>query len=275
MSDFSRSYEILIDAPVHDVFDYCRDPRHLFEGWPELEVTDVIMTPEGTGTKAHIVGRFAKGMIVEQIEREYTEFIPDQRIVSKAHARVRFAGRTRDVATNPIFTWQFDPQGGDTKLTFGVVEKDLGWFLNTLRETVAAAMMAKKMNGTLAAIKTSVERQSPSASWTQGEQLLETPGARRSNSPPPDAHGPSDDGVMGHGGSSATGHLRTSADRHERDFRALAIYAPRRPAGWAVGMGRNMWSRSSIRTLMSRRPSREAGRSPVMTLRRSVSTLTP
>jgi hypothetical protein len=79
MTDFTRSFDIMIDAPVHEVFEYCRDPHHLFEGWPALEVTDVVMTPEGVGTKAHIVGRFAKGMILEQIERQYTEFVPDAR----------------------------------------------------------------------------------------------------------------------------------------------------------------------------------------------------
>lgn len=27
MTDFTRSFEIVIDASVHDVFEYCRDPR--------------------------------------------------------------------------------------------------------------------------------------------------------------------------------------------------------------------------------------------------------
>lgn len=63
MRVFTRSSEIVIDAAVHDVFEYCRDPRHLFEGWPfDLEVTDVKTTPEGVGTSAHIVGRSAMGM---------------------------------------------------------------------------------------------------------------------------------------------------------------------------------------------------------------------
>ena len=70
MPDFTRNYETFIAAPVHDVFEYCRDPRHLFAGWPELEVTDVVMTPEGVGTRAHIVGRFFKGIMVEQVERD-------------------------------------------------------------------------------------------------------------------------------------------------------------------------------------------------------------
>ncbi len=155
MTDFTRRFEIVIDASVHDVFRYCRDPHHLFAGWPELEVIDAVMTPEGVGTKAHIVGRFAKGMLVEQIEREYTEFVPDERIVSKAHAKVRFAGRTTEVPNGPIFTWLFEANDGGTKLTFVVLEEDLGWWQNLL-ESVSAAVMAKNMHSMLAAIKTGV-----------------------------------------------------------------------------------------------------------------------
>ncbi|HWS57613.1 MAG TPA: SRPBCC domain-containing protein [Actinotalea sp.] len=156
MTDFTRRFEIVIDASVHDVFEYCRDPRHLFAGWPALEVADVVLTPEGVGTTAHIVGRFAKGMIVEQIEREYTEVVPDERIVSTAHATVRFAGRTKDVANGPIFTWLFEARDGGTALTFVVLEEHLGWWQNLL-ETVSAAVMAKSMQSMLVAIKTGVE----------------------------------------------------------------------------------------------------------------------
>jgi len=162
MTDFTRSYEIVINAPVHDVFEYCRDPRHLFEGWPQLEVTDVVMTPEGVGTKARIVGRFAKGMMVEQIEREYTEFVPDKRIVSKAHGQVRFAGRTTEVPNGPIFTWLFEASDGGTRLSFDVLEEDLSWWQNLL-ESVSAAVMTKNMHSMLAAIKSGVESRASSA----------------------------------------------------------------------------------------------------------------
>lgn len=156
MADFTRRYEITVDARVHDVFDYCRDPRHLFEGWPELQVTDVVLTPDGLGTTAHIMGRFAKGMIVEQIEREFTEFVPDERIVSSAHGTVRFAGRTKEVAKGPVFTWLFDAADEGTRLTFVVLEEDLGWW-QSLLESISAAAMAKKMHGMLEAIKAGVE----------------------------------------------------------------------------------------------------------------------
>lgn len=162
MTDFTRSYEIEIDAPVHDVFEYCRDPQHLFVGWPQLEVTDVVMTPDGVGTTAHIVGRFLKGMMVEQIEREYTEVVPDERIVSKAHAKVRFAGRTKEVSNGPIFTWLFASEHGGTKVTFVILEEDLSWWQN-LFESVSATVMAKTMHAMLAAIKTGVEGRASSA----------------------------------------------------------------------------------------------------------------
>ncbi len=121
-----------------------------------LEVTDVVMTPEGVGTTAHIVGRCAKGMILEQIEHRYTEFVPDARIVSKAHGKVRFAGRTREVAKPPIFTWLFEAEDCGTKLTFVVLEEDLPWWQNMF-ESVDASVMSKSIHSMLAAIKTGIE----------------------------------------------------------------------------------------------------------------------
>ena len=163
MTDFTRSFDIMIDAPVHEVFEYCRDPHHLFEGWPALEVTNVVMTPEGVGTTAHIEGRFAKGMILEQIEREYTEVVPDARIVTKAHAKVRFAGRTKEVANGPVFTWLFEAEDGGTKLTLVVLEEDLAWWQSML-ESVSALVMSKNLHSMLAAVKTGMESQaSPAA----------------------------------------------------------------------------------------------------------------
>jgi hypothetical protein len=116
------------------------------------------MTAEGIGTTVHIVGRFARGMILEQVEREYTEFVPDARIVSTAHGKVRFAGRTREVANPPIFTWLFEAEGGGTKLTFVILEEDLVWWQGML-ESVSALAMSKNIHRVLAAIKTGIESQ--------------------------------------------------------------------------------------------------------------------
>ena len=162
MVDFSRRYEITVDAPVHEVFEYCRDPRHVFEGWPELQVTDVVMTPDGVGTTAQIVAKFVKGMVVGEIEREYVDVVPDQRIVSRAHARVRFAGRTKDVANAPIFTLLFETQGGGTKLPLVLLEEDLSWLAN-LYESVSGGPIEKDMRSMLAGVKAGVESHSSSA----------------------------------------------------------------------------------------------------------------
>lgn len=156
MTDFTRRYETTIDAPVHEVFEYCRDPRHLLEGWPGIEITDVDITPEGVGTTAHIVGTFMHGMMVEQIEREFTTFVPDEEIVSKAHGRVRFAGRTKDVTKLPIFTWLFEGEGESTKLTFVIDVEDRSWWQN-LSDSLQAAGMTKSLNGLLGSIKAGVE----------------------------------------------------------------------------------------------------------------------
>ena len=51
------------------------------------------MTPTGVGTTAHIVGRFLKGMMVEQIEREFTEVEVDERIVSRGRSGSRTPAR--------------------------------------------------------------------------------------------------------------------------------------------------------------------------------------
>lgn len=162
MTDFTRSFEIEIAAPVHDVFEYCRDPRHLFEGWPALEVTEVDVTPEGVGTTAHIVGRFAHGLMVEQIEREFTELVVDERIASRAHAKVRFAGRTTEVANGPVFSWLFESTDGGTRLSLVVLEEDLAWW-QRLSESLTAVVMGGKMHDMLAAVKAGVEGRASAA----------------------------------------------------------------------------------------------------------------
>lgn len=156
MTQYTRSYDITIDAPIHDAFDYCRDPRHLFEGWPQLEVTDVDITPEGVGTTAHIVGTFGKGLVVEQVEREFTEFTPDEMIVSKAHGKISFVGRATMDANLPTFTWLFEDTDPGTKVTMIVQDEDINW-LEDLVDYATAPMVNKNMNNMLAAIKAGVE----------------------------------------------------------------------------------------------------------------------
>jgi hypothetical protein len=59
MTDVSLDFEVSIDAPVHTVFEYCRDPRRIYAGDPTHEVSDATVVPEGVGTRAQIVAKVA------------------------------------------------------------------------------------------------------------------------------------------------------------------------------------------------------------------------
>jgi len=74
---------------------------------------------------------------------------------------VRFAGRNKEVAKPPIFTWLFEDRDGGTELTLVVLEEDLSRWQGLL-ESVSAAVMAKKLNGMLASVKAGVEIPAPS-----------------------------------------------------------------------------------------------------------------
>lgn len=156
MTEYTRSYDITIDAPIHEVFEYCRDPRHLFEGWPQLQVTEVNITPEGIGTTAHIVGTFGKGLIIQQVEREFTEFTPDEMIVSRAHGKIRFVGRVTMETDLPTFTWLFEDADPGTKVTMIFQEEDLNWF-EDLVDYASAPLMRKNLNSMLEAVKAGIE----------------------------------------------------------------------------------------------------------------------
>ena len=66
-----------------------------------------------------------------------------------------------EVANSPIFTWLFEDRDGGTELTLVVLEEDLSRWQNLL-ESVSAALMAKKLNSVLAAVKAGVEIPAPS-----------------------------------------------------------------------------------------------------------------
>lgn len=156
MTDFTRTYDITINAPVHTVFEYCRDPRHLFGGWPALEVIDVTTTPDGT--TAYITGKWAKGLLTEEVVREFVEVVPDERIVSTAHAKMHIFGLTKEVSEGPIFTWLFAEVDGGTKLSMIIREKNLS-ALQRMSESVSALAMAKTLHSVMADIKAGAEKQ--------------------------------------------------------------------------------------------------------------------
>jgi uncharacterized protein YndB with AHSA1/START domain len=98
---------IAIKAPVEKVFGFVSEPTHLPEIWPSLmEVTDVKRLPNG-GTKNRWVYKMA-GVRLKGTSED-VEHVMNQRLVSKTEG-----------GTKSTQTWTFQPEGGETKVTFEV-----------------------------------------------------------------------------------------------------------------------------------------------------------
>ena len=104
MAKLTRSVDI--EAPVEKVFDYAMDVGRLWTSWPEqVAVRDVELKPDGVGSSATLFSHFMAIHLEGSIE--YTEVVPNQRIVAKVH----FFGE------KPTWVFTFEPADGGTKLT--------------------------------------------------------------------------------------------------------------------------------------------------------------
>lgn len=104
MAKLTRSIEI--EAPVEAVFDFAMDVGKLWTSWPEdVAVRDVELKPDGVGTSARLWTHFLALHMEGSIE--YTEVVPNRRIVSKVH----FFGE------KPTWVFTFEPVESGTKLT--------------------------------------------------------------------------------------------------------------------------------------------------------------
>lgn len=98
---------ITINAPVEKIFNYITDQTHLPEIWPSLvEITDIKPLPNG-GTTNRWTYKMA-GIRLSGTSED-TEYVANQRLVSKTKGGV-----------DSIQTWTFQPEGGGTRVTFGV-----------------------------------------------------------------------------------------------------------------------------------------------------------
>jgi uncharacterized membrane protein len=105
MAAFNKS--ITINAPVEKVFKYATEPSNLPEIWPSLiENKSVERLPNG-GNKTQFVYKMA-GMRFEGISED-TEFIPNQRVVSK----------TEEIVESEMI-WEYQSEGEATKVIFRV-----------------------------------------------------------------------------------------------------------------------------------------------------------
>lgn len=165
MTDVSLSFEVIIDAPVHTVFEHCLDPRSVYADDPVYRVSEATVVPEGVGTRAHVA---TKGVFSEDVTLEYVDLTPDQRIVFEGRPRMTVAGSERFSISGSLhtFTWTFAPESGGTRLRLDVVEHDAPRWeraLDLLTVKAGTKMFRKQIQGRLDRIKAATERRAASA----------------------------------------------------------------------------------------------------------------
>ena len=135
---------INIKAPVEKVFEYISEPTNLPEIWPSLvEVKDVQKLPSG-GTRNRWVYKMA-GILLEGTSEE-TEYVPNQRLVSKTKG-----------AVESTQIWMFQPEVGGTKVTFEVEYTVPIPVLGKLAEAIIVKMNEHEGELILANLKTRME----------------------------------------------------------------------------------------------------------------------
>ncbi|WP_062306541.1 SRPBCC family protein [Demequina subtropica] len=136
--------DVHVDAPVHAVFEYCRDPRNIHDGDP-VEVVDVELTDDGVGTTAHL-DYPAPFPLEEDVDYTVTESLADQRLVYEARSSIWLRGHHRPHHDLPldVFVWTFAPEDDGTRLRVEVHVEDptLGSRLAhaSFRDVVAARL---------------------------------------------------------------------------------------------------------------------------------------
>ena len=95
---------ITINAPIEKVFKYSTEPSNLPEIWPSLVENRLVERLPNGGSKTQYVYKMA-GMRFEGITED-TEFIPNQRVVSKTEGGIESE-----------VTWEYQPEDGGTNVT--------------------------------------------------------------------------------------------------------------------------------------------------------------
>lgn len=95
---------ITIHAPVEEVFAFVRDVGKLWTCYPGFAVRDVVLTPDGVGSRTNWYSKML--FLHQEGSVEYTEVVPLERIVAKS-------------STGRRFTFTFAPrQDGGTDLGY-------------------------------------------------------------------------------------------------------------------------------------------------------------
>ena len=156
MVHINLTQAVSINAPVHTVFDYCRDPRRIYAGDPTYKVVDATLTPDGVGTRGHVAAKVVG--LTEDVAIEYVDFVPDERIVFEARPTATIAGRQRG-AEIFTWTWTFVPADDGVTLTVDVVNQGGAWWERALDALGTERVVSKQLRARLARVKASVEGQ--------------------------------------------------------------------------------------------------------------------
>jgi uncharacterized membrane protein len=95
---------VTVRKPVHEVYAFIEEPKHLPEIWPslyEVKAVEFKANVRRFQWLYNLAGKRVTGK-TETIER-----VPDKKIVEKAQGEIE-----------STFTWKFVPQNGHTKLAF-------------------------------------------------------------------------------------------------------------------------------------------------------------
>lgn len=114
---------IHVDAPPHEVFEYCLDPWRLFAGDPK-HVVDAEVVEGGVGTTARLSMRF--GVLEEDDRIEYVDVVPDKRIEIAMQPTMSPRGFDRPSHDTALYSLvhDFEPDGDGTRMTLTVQVHD-------------------------------------------------------------------------------------------------------------------------------------------------------
>jgi len=162
LSNPTNEFTVLIDAPVHSVFEHCLDPHGIYVGDPMMKVADATLTPDGVGTEARVEAKTP--LFTETVAIEYTEVVPDERIVFTGDAVMVWFGLGRGISiATHVLTWTFQPEDGGTRLNLAVVVQNPPMWQRVFDRLLDKSSQ-KMFNGRLTRIKAAAQEQATTPS---------------------------------------------------------------------------------------------------------------
>lgn len=153
-----HDFDVLIDAPVHEAFVHCLDPRGIYVDDPSYEVVSATLAGEAVGTTAEI--RAGGRALAEEVSLEYVEVVPDRRITFMAHPRMVIGAWKEGISlADHEFIWTFEQQQGGTRLSLRIVEHDPPRWLRVM-DRIGGKSFERQVRTRLARIKANIEGKS-------------------------------------------------------------------------------------------------------------------